>query len=415
MKYNTFTLSSGLRVIHLPSSSPVVYCGFQIAAGTRNELLGEEGLAHFCEHMSFKGTARRSALQIISSLEELGGELNAYTNKESTVYYSAIQKDHLRTAVDVLADMVFHSEYPQQEIDREVEVVCDEIESYNDTPSELIFDDFENVIFENHPLGHNILGSAARLHTFTTADCKRFTERCYRPENMVFFAYGDVDFHRLLSWLEGYVATNGGAMSEGSTLCTGENHQEALLPVLQPGVITRNKKTHQSHVIIGTRAYPYGHPRRMALFLLNNLLGGPGMNSRLNLSLRERNGLVYTVESSLVSYGDTGAWAVYFGCDQHDVNRCCRLVRRELDKLMSAPLTKTRLAIAKRQLKGQLAIACDNREQFALDFGKIFLFDGRERDLEELFCKIDNVTADDVQAVANELFQQERLVTLIYK
>lgn len=425
MRYNTKTLPSGLRVIHLPSTSSVIYCGFQIAAGTRDEQPGEEGLAHFCEHMSFKGTERRNALQIINALEGLGGELNAFTNKESTVYYAAIQKEHLRVAVDVLADMVFHSQYPQGEIDREVEVICDEIESYNDSPSELIYDEFENLLFGGHPLGHNILGTAERLRTYTTDDARRFTQRHYLPMKSVFFAYGDIDFRRLTTWLEKLVP---GAPSEPTVSTDGtktphsidaspavENVESILAPYPAGDVIVRHRNTHQSHIMIGTRAYAANHPRRMALFLLNNLLGGPGMNARLNLVLRERYGLVYTVESTVVNYGDTGVWSVYFGCDSHDIARCQRLVRRELDKLMTTPLSETRLAVAKRQLKGQLAIACDGREQFALDFGKSFLFDGKERDLDNLFSRIDSVTATDIQDVANELFPKERLVTLVYK
>lgn len=425
MRYNTKTLPSGLRVIHLPSTSSVVYCGFQIAAGTRDEQPGEEGLAHFCEHMSFKGTERRNALQIINALEGLGGELNAFTNKESTVYYAAIQKEHLRVAVDVLADMVFHSQYPQGEIDREVEVICDEIESYNDTPSELIYDEFENLLFGGHPLGHNILGTAERLRTYTTDDARRFTQRHYLPMKSVFFAYGDVEFRRLTAWLEKLVP---GAQSEPTVSTDNakashsigispavENVESILGPYPAGDVIVRHRNTHQSHIMIGTRAYAANHPRRMALFLLNNLLGGPGMNARLNLVLRERYGLVYTVESTVVNYGDTGVWSVYFGCDPHDIARCQRLVRRELDKLMTTPLSETRLAVAKRQLKGQLAIACDGREQFALDFGKSFLFDGKERDLDNLFSRIDSVTAAEIQDVANELFPKERLMTLVYK
>ena len=425
MRYNTKTLPSGLRVIHLPSTSSVVYCGFQIAAGTRDEQPGEEGLAHFCEHMSFKGTERRNALQIINALEGLGGALNAFTNKERTAYYAAIQKEHLRAAVDVLADMVFHSQYPQGEIDREVEVICDEIESYNDTPSELIYDEFENLLFGGHPLGHNILGTAEHLRTYTTDDARRFTQRHYLPMKSVFFAYGNIDFRRLTAWLEKLVPV----VPSEPTISTGsaktshsigaspavENVESILAPYPAGDVIVRHRNTHQSHIMIGTRAYAANHPRRMALFLLNNLLGGPGMNARLNLVLRERYGLVYTVESTVVNYGDTGVWSVYFGCDSHDIARCQRLVRRELDKLMTTPLSETRLAVAKRQLKGQLAIACDGREQFALDFGKSFLFDGKERDLDNLFSRIDSVTAADIQDVANELFPKERLVTLVYK
>ena len=408
MRYQTETLPSGLRVIHLPSSSPVVYCGYQIAAGSRHEEPGEEGLAHFCEHMTFKGTRRRNTLQVINALERLGGELNAYTNKESTVFYAAVTKEHLRVAVDLLTDIVFHSTYPQTEIAHEVEVVCDEIESYNDSPAELIYDDFENLLFDGHPLGHNILGTVERLRSYTSADVQRFTQRHYRPDNAVFFAYGDVDFHRLLKMLDDEQAGDGSRHA-----ARGLQELSSLQP--SEGPIVRAKGTHQAHVMIGTRAYGAHHERRMALYLLNNLLGGPSMNARLNLSLRERNGLVYTVESSMVIYGETGVWCVYFGCDPHDVSRCRRLVRRELDKLMTRPLTKTALAAAKQQLKGQIAIACDNREQFALDFGKVFLFDGKERYLDDLFSKIDAITAEEVQQVARELFPQERLMTLVYQ
>ena len=408
MRYQTETLPSGLRVIHLPSSSPVVYCGYQIAAGSRHEEPGEEGLAHFCEHMTFKGTRRRNTLQVINALERLGGELNAYTNKESTVFYAAVTKEHLRVAVDLLTDIVFHSTYPQTEIAHEVEVVCDEIESYNDSPAELIYDDFENLLFDGHPLGHNILGTVERLRSYTSADVQRFTQRHYRPDNAVFFAYGDVDFHRLLKMLDDEQAGEGSRHA-----AIGLQELSSLQP--SEGPIVRAKGTHQAHVMIGTRAYGAHHERRMALYLLNNLLGGPSMNARLNLSLRERNGLVYTVESSMVIYGETGVWCVYFGCDPHDVSRCRRLVRRELDKLMARPLTKTALAAAKQQLKGQIAIACDNREQFALDFGKVFLFDGKERYLDDLFSKIDAITAEEVQQVARELFPQERLMTLVYQ
>ena len=408
MNYNTKTLASGLRVIHLPSASSVVYCGFQIAAGTRDELPGEEGLAHFCEHMTFKGTERRNALQIINALERLGGELNAYTNKESTVYYAAIHKDHLRAAVDVLADMVFHSQYPQAEMDREVEVICDEIESYNDSPAELIYDEFENLLFNGHPLGHNILGTADQLRTYTSEDLKRFTTRHYCPMKSVFFAYGDVDFKRLVKQLEMVVPDISNTQNSQST------PMALTLPDNHPGHIVKNIGSHQAHIIIGTCAYAANDPRRLVLYLLNNLLGGPSMNARLNLSLRERNGLVYTVESSMVAYGDTGVWTVYFGCDAHDVKRCNRLVRRELDKLMARPLTPTALAAAKQQLKGQIAIACDNREQFALDFGKIFLFHGEERHLNLLFRKIEAIKAEEIQAVAQELFSEERLTTLMF-
>ena len=413
MKYNTAILTNGLRVIHLPSTSPVVYCGYQIAAGTRDELPGEEGLAHFCEHVTFKGTRRRNALQVINCLEKVGGELNAFTNKEDTTFYAAIHRDHFTKAVGLLTDIVFDSQYPQQEIDKEIEVICDEIESYNDSPAELIYDEFESIIFQNHPLGHNILGQAEQLRTYTTADALRFTRRHYRPDNAIFFVYGDIGFKQVVRRIEltmrslpfdDIVREPLGRTAAGSP--------PTVAPT--PGLITRHRDTHQAHVMIGCRAYDVNHPHRIALYLLNNLLGGPGMNSRLNLSLRERNGLVYTVESSMVCYGDAGLWAVYFGCDAADVTKCRRLVRRQLDRLMEKPLSTAQLSSAKQQLKGQIAIACDNRENFALDFGKSFLHHGREKDLDRLFARIDAVSAAELQQVACDLFAPANITTLVY-
>ena len=425
-KYFTHTLDNGLRIIYRPSASQVVYCGYQIAAGTRDELPGEEGLAHFCEHVTFKGTKRRNALQIINYLEQLGGDLNAFTNKEDTTYYAAIQREHISKAIDLLTDIVFHSQYPQHEIDKEVEVICDEIESYNDSPAELIYDEFENILFEGHPLGHNILGNAEQLRTYTTEDALRFVRRNYRPEKAIFFAYGDLDFERLVKSVELRVNSGQWRVNSGqwrvdsydyltSTESISSSNHNYPLSTVHSQLIERSLGTHQAHVMLGTRAYDIHHPLRIPLYLLNNILGGPGMNARLNLNLRERHGLVYTVESTMVSYSDTGMWAIYFGCDPHDVNKCLRLVRRELDNIMQKPLSDSRLRAAKRQLKGQIAIACDNREQFALDFGKSFLHYGWEKNVTSLFDNIDKVSAEEIQKVANELFATERLTTLIFK
>ena len=410
MEYNTATLSNGLRIIHLPSSSPVVYCGFGINAGTRNELDGEEGVAHFCEHTTFKGTERRRAWHIINGLETFGGDINAFTNKEDTVYYSAILKDHTAKAVDLLSDIVFHSLYPQAEIDKEIEVICDEIESYNDSPAELIYDIFENMLFEGHPLGHNVLGEASKLRKYTTETAKAFTSRYYKPENAVFFAYGDVDFRRLVNLLKRATRDLPAAQPVMGLISTSST----LPPYrMQKRVIT--KGTHQAHVMIGNRAYSVHDDRRMALYLLNNILGGPAMNARLNMSLRERNGLVYTVESSMTSYSDTGVWCVYFGCDPHDVEKCEKLVTKELQRVIDKPLTTTQLNAAKRQIKGQIAVACDNRESFAIDFGRCFLHYGREKDITSLFKRIDALTASQIQKVAQEIFDPELLTRLVIK
>ena len=429
MKYNTYTLDNGLRIIHLPSDSQVVYCGYQINAGTRDELPGEEGLAHFCEHVTFKGTERRKAWHILNCLESVGGDLNAYTNKEGTVYYAAILKEHIARAVDLLSDIVFHSTYPQQEIDKEVEVICDEIESYNDSPAELIYDEFENILFKGHPLGHNILGTAEQVRQFTTEDALRFTRKLYRPDNAIFFAYGDIDFKKLVKLLKtlnfehGTLNFMNGKTSETPTaeMEAGDaNHkvQSSKFKVqskVAGQTIVMQKNTHQAHVMIGAQAYDVHDDRRMPLYLLNNILGGPGMNAKLNLALREHNGLVYTVESPMVAYGDTGTWSIYFGCDEHDVKRCLRLVRKELDKLMEKPLSEAQLRAAKKQIKGQIGVACDNRENFALDFGKSFLHYGWEKNVDRLYEQVDAITAQQMQQVARELFDEQRLTTLIFK
>ena len=448
MKYNTHTLDNGLRIIHLPSDSKVVYCGYQINAGTRNEEPGEEGLAHFCEHVTFKGTERRKAWHILNCLESVGGDLNAYTNKEGTVYYSAILKEHIARAVDLLSDIVFHSVYPQAEIDKEVEVICDEIESYNDSPAELIYDEFENILFKGSPLGHNILGTAEQVRSFTTEDALRFTRKLYRPDNAIFFAYGDIDFKKLVKLVRRALADDdSGKLAEedchadfaddadfsGDTGFAGDENSitteksvssvKSVGPKNYPSVgeeiagqtIVMQKNTHQAHVMIGTRAYDVNDDRRMPLYLLNNILGGPGMNAKLNLALREHNGLVYTVESTMVAYGDTGTWSIYFGCDEHDIKRCLRLVRKELDRMMEKPLSDSQLKAAQKQIKGQIGVACDNRENFALDFGKSFLHYGWEKNVDCLYEQVEAITSQQIQDVARELFDKDRLITLIFK
>ena len=449
MRYNTHTLDNGLRIIHLPSDSKVVYCGYQINAGTRDEEPGEEGLAHFCEHVTFKGTERRKAWHILNCLESVGGDLNAYTNKEGTVYYSAILKEHIARAVDLLSDIVFHSVYPQAEIDKEVEVICDEIESYNDSPAELIYDEFENILFKGSSLGHNILGTAEQVRSFTTEDALRFTRKLYRPDNAIFFAYGDIDFKKLVKLIGRALADNESGKpaeeklpqisqitqisrdenpvatekSVESVESVGPKNYSSVGPKNYPSVgnemagqtIVMQKNTHQAHVMIGTRAYDVNDDRRMPLYLLNNILGGPGMNAKLNLALREHNGLVYTVESTMVAYGNTGTWSIYFGCDEHDIKRCLRLVRKELDRMMEKPLSDSQLKAAKKQIKGQIGVACDNRENFALDFGKSFLHYGWEKNVDRLYEQVEAITSQQIQDVARELFDKNRLITLIFK
>lgn len=406
MSYNTFTLPNGLRLIHAPSPTNVAYCGFAVDAGTRDELDGEQGMAHFVEHLIFKGTKKRRAWHILNRMENVGGDLNAYTNKEETVVYSAFLKEHFARAAELLADIVFHSVFPQPEIDKEVEVIIDEIRSYEDSPSELIFDDFEELIYPGHALGRNILGKPELLRSFRSEDARRFVARYYKPANMVFFVLGDIDFKKVVHTVECAVA---------DIPCGGVEGYVRRKPLpYSPRSLVVEKGTHQSHVMIGGRGYDAYDERRTGLYLLNNILGGPGMNSRLNVILRERRGLVYNVESNLTAYTDTGTFCIYFGCDAEDEERCITLVHRELKRLRERRLTAAQLAAAKKQIIGQIGVAGDNFENNALDMGKCFLHYRRYEDKSEVFARIESLTADGLLEIANEVFAESYLSTLIY-
>ena len=405
MNYHTHTLSNGLRIIHAPNQSAVAYCGFAIDAGTRDEAENEQGMAHFVEHLIFKGTQKRHAWHILNRMEHVGGDLNAYTNKEETVVYSAFLAEHFPRAVELLADIVFHSTFPQPEIDKEVEVIIDEIQSYEDSPCELIFDDFEELIFPHHPLGRNILGKPDLIHQFKSEDALRFTNRYYQPNNMIFFVQGNIDFKRVIRLVEKATAD---LSSNASTF-------ERKLPELYiPQTLTLHRDTHQAHVMIGSRGYDAHNEKRTALYLLNNILGGPGMNSRLNVSLRERSGLVYNVEANLTSYTDTGVFCIYFGTEHKDVERCIRLVKKELKKLCDKPLSPIQLAAAKKQIIGQIGVARDHAENTALSMAKTFLHYHKMDNPQDIFQRIEALTAKELWEVSNEMFAEENLSSLIY-
>lgn len=405
MSYNIHTLPNGIRIIHAPTQSAVAYCGFAIDAGTRDEAGNEQGMAHFVEHLIFKGTRKRHAWHILNRMEHVGGDLNAYTNKEETVVYSAFLAEHFPRAVELLTDIVFHSTFPQNEIDKEVEVIIDEIQSYEDSPSELIFDDFEALLFPNHPLGRNILGDPDHLHQFTTEDALRFTSRFYQPSNVIFFVQGNIDFKRIVRLVE---KTTSDLSSNAST----SNRKRPLEYI--PQTLTLKRDTHQAHVMIGSRGYDAHNEKRTALYLLNNILGGPGMNSRLNVSLREHRGLVYNVEANLTSYTDTGVFCIYFGTEHHHVDRCIRLVKKELKRLCDKPLSAAQLAAAKKQIIGQIGVARDNAENTALGMAKTFLHYHKMDDPCELFHRIEELTAKELWEVSNEMFADDYLSTLIY-
>ena len=409
--YSTFTLPCGLRIICAPGQTDAVYLGIAVGAGTRHELPSESGMAHFTEHMSFKGTARRSARQVLSAMEGVGGELNAFTGKEETVYYCTCLGQHVSRAIDLLLDITLGSTYPQEEMNREVEVVIDEIESYQDQPSEMIFDEFESLLFPGHPLGRNILGEAETLRTFRTSDMQRFTHRLYHPEKMVLYVLGNVEPEKVVRVAEKNVAR---LIAQRGTPSWSTRH--VMLPDFTREVsrITRKKGTHQAHVVIGAQAFGSNDPRHLHLYFLSNMLGGPAMSSRLNLALRERNGLVYTVESNCTAYTDTGLWTVYYGCDPADRARCRRLVLRELERLTDHPLSQRTLDAARRQLKGQIGISYDNFENVAISMAKRFLHYGRTLSKQELFEQLDAITPEDLLSTAQSVFSPERLLTLEY-
>ena len=406
MQYNEYTWPNGLRIIHEPTLSKVSYCGFAIDAGTRDEAENEQGMAHFVEHLIFKGTEKRKAWHILNRMENVGGDLNAYTNKEETVVYAAFLTEHLERALELLGDIVFHSTFPQHEIEKETEVIIDEIQSYEDNPSELIFDDFEDMIFRNHPLGRNILGKPDLLRSFRTEDVLSFTRRFYQPGNMVFFVQGQYDFKKIVRLAEKHLA---------DVPAVTVDNQRVPPPLYVPERLVVSKDTHQAHVMIGSRGYNAYDDKRTALYLLNNILGGPGMNSKLNVSLRERRGLVYNVESNLTSYTDTGAFCIYFGTDIEDMDTCLKLTYKELKRMRDVKMTSSQLAAAKKQLIGQIGVASDNFENNALGMAKTYLHYHKYESSEVVFKRIETLTAEQLMEVANEMFAEEYLSTLIYK
>ena len=407
MQYESLSLPNGLRIIYLPSVSPVSYCGFAINAGTRDENSEQFGLAHFIEHMLFKGTKKRKAWHILNRMENVGGELNAYTTKEETFLYSVCLSEDTERAIELLSDLVFNSQFPENEIEKERDVIIDEINSYKDNPSELIFDEFENILFKGSEMGHNILGEESSLSTFTPESCHEFTNRLYHPENMIFFFYGKTAFSKITRLADKYFSDK-------------KVDSKLLLQRTEPGIISpvkekKDKELYQSHVMIGGRAYNYLHKKRVGLYLLNNILGGPGMNSRLNINLREKNGLVYTVESGLTSYSDTGIFSIYFGCDHESEEKCTKLVYKELKKLRDIKLSTSQFNASVKQLKGQLGISGDQKENLALGMGKSFLHSNKYDNLQEIYKKIDSLNASELLEISNEIFDENKLFSLIFK
>lgn len=406
MEIFTHTLPNGIRIIHHPTKSPVGYCGLIINTGSRDEREDEHGMAHFIEHVIFKGTKKRKTYHILSRIDDVGGELNAYTAKEETCIYASFLKQDFERALELLHDITFNSTFPAKEIEKEKEVIIDEINSYKDNPSDLIIDDFEELVFKDDPMGRNILGTPEALEKFGRADIERFMANNYHTDQMVLCSVGEIlpsRLFKLVSKYFGTVATN-----------LRINNRPSIIPYI-PRRVDKEMDTFQSHIAIGNVAYDLNSSLRPGLLLLNNILGGPGMNSRLNMSLREKNGIAYNIESIYSPYSGTGVFSIYFGTDEENINRSLNIVYRELKKLREKSLGKLQLHNAQRQLKGQITISSENRESLMLSIGKSYLLYNRVDSLEEIYQKIDNITSADLLAIANEIFDESRLSYLIYR
>lgn len=400
------TLSNGIRLVHHTIPGVVAHCGLVINAGSRDEKDNEHGIAHFIEHMLFKGTRKRKAYYILSRLEDVGGELNAYTTKEETAIHASFLKDDYERTIELISDIAFNSVFPEKEIAKEKDVVIEEINSYLDNPAELIFDDFEELIFAGQPIGHNILGTTEIVKSFTQKTISDFISRHYNTNQMVFCSVGNISNEKIEKLFVKYFSS------------VPQNQKAAdKTPSwsYKPGFVTKKKDTFQNHCIIGNIAYNLRDERRPGMFLLNNILGGQGLNSRLNLSLREKKGLAYNVESSYNPYCDTGAFTIYFGTDNNFMEKSIKVVLSELDLLRTRKLGIVQLSKAKNQIKGYLARGYENHESLMLGLGKSLLVFDRIESLEDTCIKIEKITASELLDTANEVFDPSMLSTLIYK
>ena len=408
--YETFyhNLPNGVQIVHRPTLSPVVYVGIMIGAGTRHEQPNENGMAHYIEHCLFKGTEHYTARQIINHIEGIGGEINAYTTKEETTFYAATLNNHFRTTLHLLADMVLRPTFNKKETDKEVTVILDEIESYNDSPSELIYDDFENMIFEGSSLAMPILGTKKTLkHISKSPDHPlNWMKQHYRPERMVLFVQGNVTTKQVIAAAEKELASFASSSSSSSV------SSPSSLSASKERVYKRH--THQTHIMLGSNSYPIGHPKQLTMFLLNNILGGGSMSSRLYLSLREKYGLVYNIDSQAVPLSDTGYWNIYLACEPQHKNQCLEIVQKEVHNLRDVKLTSAQLQRALRQLQGQLAISAENQENNALAMAKQMLYHHRAPQWQETFAKVQKITPEQLQDVANEVFDTNKIATLLY-
>jgi len=400
------TLDNGIRLVHNRIPGIVAHCGLVINAGSRDEIAPEQGIAHFIEHMLFKGTRKRKAYYILSRLEDVGGELNAYTTKEETAVHASFIMEDYERAVEIINDIVFNSVLPEKEIEKEKEVVMEEINSYLDNPAEMIFDDFEEQIFARQPIGHNILGTSSTVKSFTQKTLTDFISMNYNTDQMVFCSVGNIPDEKILRIFRKYF---------GTVSANKRNNRNPVAYTYTSSSMTKKMNTYQNHCIIGNIAYPLRDEKRLGMFLLNNILGGQGLNSRLNMSLREKNGLAYNVESAYNPYCDTGAFSIYFGTDSQNLEKSIKVALTELTRLRKEKLGIVQLSKAKNQIKGYLARGYENHENLMLSLGKSLLVFNRIESMEETCKKIDGITSSDLLDAANEIFDPGKLSMLIYK
>ena len=403
-EFETYTLPNGIRGIHRQVRSGVVHCAMVVNAGCRDELKGEYGIAHFTEHALFKGTERRKAYQVNCRLENLGGELNAYTTKEDTTLHATVLRRDFQRAVELIGDVIFCSTFPERELKKEREVIADEINSYKDSPSERIYDDFEDLMFKGSELGHNILGSKASIAKFDTEAMRRFVDRCYTTDQMVFSSIGNFSVATARAVAERYL---------GSITPTVRGYERVQPLAYEPFDVRLSRHTHQAHGIIGARGFSIADERRLPLALLINILGGPSANSLLNIELRGKRGLSYNVEATYTPYSDCGIVGIYFSSDHDNMPRCVELIEESVASLARDVVSPRRLAVAKRQFVAQMAISMESNEGYMLGAGKSFLLYKDIDTLEEAYKKVAAITAEQIRDVAAECFS--KMSRLIYK
>ena len=405
MNYNTHTLKNGIRLIHSPSEGSIAYFGMIINSGSKNEDENQHGLAHYLEHAIFKGTTKRRSFHILNRLENVGGDINAFTTKEETCVYTAFLKEHYSRAFELISDIVFNSIFPEKEIEKEKDVIIDEINSYKDNPSELIFDEFEDLIFKNQALGRNILGEANQIRKYTREDLIKFKEQNYTTDRIVIFSLGNISFKKFTNLSEKYF----GHIPESKAV-----NKQTPIVIYKPQKLILDKKFHQLHAMIGSTAYNVWDKRRTALSFLNNLLGGSSMNSRLSMALRERNGFVYDIESNYTSYTDMGVFNIYFGTEKEKFDKSVDLIYKEFKKLKENKLGILQLNRAKQQLIGQIAIGMDNKESVAYSLGRSYLLFNKVDSLQEITKKVNAISASQILEIANDILDEKKLSLLVY-